>query len=134
MDEKAFAPEMEAYLDHIIAQSPGRPVLQFNRVDFRLQWLRRNYPRAQIIHLYRNPRNQWMSMIQNDGWIPREYRLRRESLLPEFNAFYLWNWWRDLHFFMPFLKLSHLDHPYQIHYLLWRLSYMFGKEHANISL
>jgi hypothetical protein len=134
MDAYSFDPEMEQFLDRLIEQSPGRPVLQFNRIDFRLQWLRDRYPNAQILHLYRNPRNLWVSMIQNDGWVSPDYRLGAEAVRPEINAFYLWYWWHDLQFLMPFLQISRLDHPYQIHYLLWRMSYLFGKQYAHVSI
>jgi len=134
MDEYYFAPELERYINLLIENAKGRPILQFNRVDFRLQWLKAHYPNAKTIHLYRNPRDQWMSMIKNDCYIPKEFKWDKEDTYPPINTFYLFDWWKDLHFQMPFLSLDYLEHPYQIHYLIWRLSYLFGRQFSDISI
>jgi len=134
MDEFHFDPDLENYINLLIENAPGRPVLQFNRVDFRLQWLRSRYPNAKIMHLFRNPRDQWMSMVKNDGYISREFKWDKNNKTAFINTFYLWDWWKDLHFQMPFLKLDYLEHPYQVHYLVWRMSYLYGKQFSDLSL
>ncbi len=45
----------------------GRPVLQFNRIDFRLAWFAGSFP-AKIVHIYRHPqingaRRCWTSRV-----------------------------------------------------------------------
>ena len=134
MNECDFDINLERFIDLLIDSADGRPVLQFNRVDFRLQWLRSRYPSASILHLYRNPRDQWMSMIRNDQYIPIDYVWDKNDRYPPINAFYMLDWWRDLHFSVPALRFEYLDHPYQIHYILWRMSYMFGKQHSDFSI
>ena len=49
-------PELELYINELIDLSGGLvPVLQFNRVDLRLSWLKAKFPKATIIHIKRNP-------------------------------------------------------------------------------
>jgi len=134
MDQHFFAPELETYLNTILANTMERPVFQFNRVDFRLQWLKTHFRFAKIIHLYRNPRDQWMSMIRNDVFIPKNYLWDKSDLYPPLNTFFLFDWWKDLHTHMPFLDLDPLRHPYQVHYLIWRLSYLYGKQFSDLSI
>jgi hypothetical protein len=134
MDEYDFDIRLERFIDLLINNAKGRPVLQFNRVDFRLKWLRIHYPSAFILHLYRHPRDQWLSMINNDQYIPKNYTLDKQDLYQPINTFYMMDWWRDLHVKIPILDIRNLDHPYQIHYLLWRLSYLFGRTYSNLSI
>lgn len=134
MDETYFDPLLEKYLNLLIDSADGRPVLQFNRVDFRLRWLRYRYPEATILHMYRNPRDQWMSMIKNDQYIPKTYSWDKTDNYPKINTFYLWDWWNDLYGHLPFLDLNQLEHPYQIHYLIWICSYIFGRNFGHISI
>jgi len=47
----------------LIDHAPGRAVLQFNDVDLRLPWLRARFPEADILHVYRHPRDQWCSTL-----------------------------------------------------------------------
>src|SRR5438105_10664268 len=35
MDANSWNPDMKRYVEFLIAMAPGRPVLQFNRIDFR---------------------------------------------------------------------------------------------------
>ena len=41
MDAESWDPAMKSYVELMIDRAPGRPVLQFNRIDFRLPWFRR---------------------------------------------------------------------------------------------
>jgi len=118
MGEHDFNYKLEKYLNTLINNAKDTPVLQFNRVDFRLGWLKKKYPGAKLIHLFRHPRDQWVSRIQNDVFIPKDYQFSGE-FYPDINAFYLYDWWRSLCNEMPFLELDYLSHPYQIHYLIW---------------
>lgn len=128
-----FDYKLERYIDKLVQEADGKSVLQFNRADFRLAWLKNRYPTARIIHLFRNPRDQWISKIKNDVYIPREYQFT-DDFYPAMNAFYLYDWWKALRLEMPFLEMDLLTHPYQIHFLLWRVSYLYGKKYSDISI
>jgi hypothetical protein len=129
MSDKVYQPKMRAFIDTIIERSPKRPVLQFNRVDFRLPWLRKQYPNAKIVHLYRNPRDQWCSFLM-DKELMNKYDVETAYI----DNFYLDVWARDLSQHFPFLNKQITPHPYKRFYYLWKLSYLFGVEYSDISI
>jgi hypothetical protein len=130
MDERAWDPCLKRYIDILIDHAAGRAVLQFNRVDFRLPWLRAQFPSARIVHLYRHPRDQWISTLFSD-----EFPLNgRIADFHPFDRFYLLMWARDLRKRFPVLNIDDQEHPYQLFYLIWRLSYLFGRQYADWSL
>lgn len=123
--------DMQAYIDYLIGHAPGRPVLQFNHVDFRLPWLRRHYPEARLLHLYRHPRDQWVSSLVRPQDVPRDITTA------DFYAhdhFYLLAWLRDLAYQFPFLDPRYETSPYRLFYLLWRLSHHYGRAYAHASV
>jgi hypothetical protein len=130
MDETFWAPEMRRYIELLIENARMRAVLQFNHVDFRLPWLRANFPQAKVIHLYRHPRDQWVSSLlgskfPTDGSISRFRRC---------DHFYLTTWARDLKYHFPFLDERSVSHPYELFYYIWKLSYWFGRAYADTSV
>jgi hypothetical protein len=132
MDEHSWAPEMKQYIDTLIAGSAGRPVLQFNRIDFRLPWFRHHYPSATYIHIFRHPRDQWCSTLQGDL-----KRFPRDASIADFHPFdkfYLRMWAEDLKYHFPFLDEKCNRHPYQILYYIWKLSYLFGVKYCDHSI
>jgi hypothetical protein len=131
MDEHFWDPDLKRYVDILIERAPGRPVLQFNRIDFRLPWFRRHYPNAQIVHLYRHPRDQWCSALMDVKCFPRQGRVEEFAA---HDKFYLLNWANDLKYHFPFLEPAAADHPYQVFYYVWKLSYLFGRRYADHSL
>lgn len=132
MDETHYNPGMRAYISSLISRSKGRAVLQFNRVDFRLPWLRAHFPEARILHLYRHPREQWMSILGKGARIGLEARIGTSHELPA-DGFYTLEWARDLRHVFSFMEPEG-RHPYELHYLLWRLSYVFGKMYSDLSI
>jgi hypothetical protein len=125
-----WEPHLKRYIELLIERAKGRPVLQFNRVDFRLPWLRANFPGAAIVHLYRHPRDQWCSSLMGDPFPPDG---DLASFAP-YDKFYLLSWARDLKHHFPFLDERSSPHPYRLFYYLWRLSYLFGRSYAHHSL
>jgi hypothetical protein len=131
MSERAWNPRMKSYMEQLVERADGRPVLQFNRLDFRLPWARRTFPNAKLVHLYRHPREQWTSNLQK---IERFAPDGRMSDFAEVDGFYLLNWARDLKYHFPFLDERSIEHPYQLHYFLWKLSYVYGRSWSDVSL
>lgn len=131
MDADSWDPALQRYIETLIARAPGRPVLQFNRVDFRLPWLRSHFPNAKLIHLYRHPRDQWCSALMDPRAFPKE------GTMKEFAAhdhYYQSTWAADLRYHFPFLDPAQAAHPYQVFYYIWKLSYWFGRRHSHYSL
>jgi len=131
MTEASYKPGMIHYIDALIRSGDERVVLQFNRLDFRLSWIRKHYPKAKIIHIYRHPREQWLSYIKSAercSPVDNFYSLGNQDF------FYLRHWGRDLRFVFPFLDENKLSHPYELFYLIWRLSYNHGVSYADYSL
>ena len=118
------------YIHELIAETDRRAVLQFNRMDFRLHWLRSNFPQGKIVHLFRHPREQWMSIQKDGGPVSTSYRYRSGDRL---DLFYLINWADDLKTVFPFLEPSG-QHPYAIHYYIWYLSFLYGRYYADLSI
>jgi hypothetical protein len=129
MTQESWAPNMKAYIEGLVEHAKGRPVLQFNRIDFRLSWIKTNFPNAKIIHLYRHPRDQWCSFLtdkklMNKDDVTDTYR----------DAFYLDSWCRDLAQHYPILDKQNTPHPYQRFYYLWKLSYLHGMKYSDHNL
>lgn len=131
MEPADWDPNMRAYIRALIEHAPSRPVLQFNRIDLRLPWLRYQFPKARIVHLYRHPRDQWMSMLGGSDAFPATGRV--EDFTPH-DRYYLLRWCRDLKHHFPFLDEAQAEHPYALHYSLWRLSYVYGLHYADYSI
>lgn len=131
-------PELKRYIEILIERAKGRPVLQFNRIDFRLPWVRKNFPNARVIHLVRHPRDQWCSsLVDNKVNANIGFGVKRDCTFEEFrNIDYhdLMVWARDLRHHFPFLDEQRLKHPYQMFYFIWKLSYLFGKKYSHYTL
>lgn len=131
MDAGFWDPIMKRYVECLIERAPGRAVLQFNRIDFRLPWFRANFPDAKIVHLYRHPRDQWCSTLIDPQCFPQNGTMRE---FVSRDKFYLRTWARDLEFHFPFLAEEFVSHPYQMFYYIWKLSYLFGSHYADLSM
>jgi hypothetical protein len=131
MPAEAWNPRMRAYISTLIRRARGRPVLQFNEVDFRLPWLRRQFPEAKIVHIYRHPRDQWCSTLGGAATSMANMTLGDFDHL---DGFYLRTWANDLKHYFPFIDLSDQTHPYEIFYQIWRLSHLFGRRFADLSI
>lgn len=120
--------ELVQYIRFLIsAAQPRIAVLQFNRVDFRLPWLRAQFPEAKILHMFRNSRDQWFSMVRD---LPKEQRLA-----PCINTGYeLMTWSCSLALDFPFLFGPGIRSSYHRHYILWKLSKLMGERCSDLSV
>lgn len=129
LSEESWQPKMKKYIEKLIENTKGRPVLQFNRIDFRLPWIKKNFPNAKLVHLYRNPRDQWCSFLTN------KKLMNKHDVEDNYeDNFYLNVWCNDLKRFFPFLSPAETPHPYRRFYYLWKLSYNHGVKNSDISI
>jgi sulfotransferase family protein len=131
MDEHSWNPAMQRYVEVLVESAQGRPVLQFNRVDMRLAWLRSRFPNAKLLHIFRHPRDQWCSTLPASLHNGQALTLRDFEPL---DGFYLLPWARDLINYFPFLSLHEDTHPYELFYQIWKLSYLFGRAYCHASV
>jgi hypothetical protein len=129
MGMAAKDPMMERYIQALIDAATARPVLQFNRVDFRLAFLRQYFPNATIVHVRRSPRDTWRSTLKG---LANDPSWTLETFEP-FSKFYLLPWYRDLALAFPWLICRYdKTHPYEIHYSFSRLSDLFASRYAHV--
>lgn len=127
LEESDSHPQLEKYINFLINAAEKTPVLQFNRIDFRLPWFRKRFEDTRLIHLYRDPRDQWMSMAKN---LPREAWDN-----PFENTQYdLLIWACSLAENFPFLFSNVIKTSYHLHYMLWRLSKLMGERYSDLSI
>ncbi len=131
MPASTYNGRMLRYIEIMIEGARGRPVLQFNEVDFRLGWLRAWFPGVPIIHIFRHPRDQWCSTLQGAALTAVQCRVRE---LEAYDGFYLMRWARDLKHTFPFLTMDAEAFAYELYYQLWKLSYLFGQHYAELSV
>lgn len=119
--------ELKAYLDFLL-QLAGKntPVLKFVRMDFRLPWLRRNYPDAVIIHIHRQPREQWLSMTAHH---PVAIATARGLGVFQLNAFAA-----SLLFSVPEIMSPGITSSYERAYYLSRISRAVGEKYADLTI
>lgn len=128
MGRQDYNPNMRSYIEALATKAPQRPLLQFNRIDFRLAWIKANFPTAKLLHLYRHPRDQWCSFLTDHKLMNKD-----EVVVNYIDAFYLDVWCDDLLAHFPFLDSHKTPHPYQRFYYLWKLSYLFGRRYSDYS-
>jgi len=126
LTEQDSWPELRRYINFLISQSgEKKPVLQFNRMDFRWSWLNGFYPQAKTLYLKRNPVQLWYSQRKH---IPAENH-NNESYA---DAYELMPWCADLVSQLPFLAPQKGRHGFFRFYILYRLSVIIGVAKADV--
>ena len=121
--------KLAQYIEYIIAQSGDKiPVLQFNRMDLRLGWLRNKFPNATIININRNAFSSWVSSRKH---LQHEADKNDES---HPDAYDLMQWSVDLAQHFPMLLPKHNRNSYYRHYFIWKLSRLISDSNIDIHL
>ena len=122
-------PELLDYFNFLIENSKDKTtVLQFNRMDLRLSWIKNNFPHATIIHIQRQPHPLWVSSRKH---LAQESDKINES---HTDAYDLMQWTADLSPLFPVLQAQLNRHSYFRHYFIYKLSKQMAKQHADIHL
>jgi hypothetical protein len=96
-------------------------------MDLRLPWLRAHFPSVPIVYIYRDPREQWVSMINNQGLTDIDD--------PFLNTGYdLVIWSANLAPHVPHLGSSEITSSYERHYLIWRICHELAKIYATCTV
>ena len=123
-------PALRDYLQLLIdaaLERNERPILQFNRMDFRLPWLQANFPTAKIVYISRNSREQWVSMVSHLPPIVQDHPL-------VLDAYELTEWSCALSRELPVLADPSIATSYERALLLWQLSQWMGERMADVCL
>src|SRR5712692_7843372 len=127
--------DLYRYLCYIIGTSFGRRskvLLKFNRMTFRLEWLRAKFPEAKIVHIFRDKKAEWNSIVKRV-----QQHLGREDVGQadvNFNGFSLASWCEDLKTRFPELDAANSRTGYDRFCKLWELSLAAHRRHADISI
>ncbi len=121
-------PELEAYIQQLIDLSGSdTPVLQFNRVDLRLAWLRAKFPAAKIIHIERNPLQLYHSQRKHIA-------LAHRDEAHYWDAYELMPWCHALAQQLPFLLSTEYRHAFYPFYALYQLSKLLAVQFADVTI
>jgi hypothetical protein len=122
-------PELEDYINCLIRHADNKTtVLQFNRADLRLSWLKNSFPNATIIHIERQPFPLWVSSRKH---LQSEDDKNNES---HADAYDLMQWSADLSSLFPMLVKSNNRSSYYRHYFIWKLAQCCAHAHADMHL
>lgn len=122
-------PELVKYINYLIGQSSEKvAVLQFNRMDLRLGWLKNHFPEALIINIERSPYPLWVSSRKH---INDEQQRNNESFQ---DAYDLMQWSVNLSKAFPMLQKKDNRNAYYRHYFIWKLSQLMAKANAHLFL
>jgi hypothetical protein len=83
-----------------------------------------------LLHLYRNPRDQWCSSLVDPARFPPT---GSTADFAAYDHFYLLPWAQDLSYHFPFVDPRAVRRPYELFYYIWRMSYDFGHAYAHAS-
>jgi hypothetical protein len=121
-------PELNEYIEFLIQNSDTNTVvLQFNRVDLRLTWLKNNFPFAKIVHIQRQPRCLWKSSRKH----LKDSDKHNES---HPDAYDLMQWSADLASTFPMLAPVKSRSSYFRHYFIWKLAQRLANSSADLNL
>jgi hypothetical protein len=123
------------YLEYLIGMGcsrGGKVLLKFNRISFRLPWLRARFPQAKIVHIYRNPEGQWRSMVRRG-----QEHAGREDIgqdRPDFEGFNIASSCEDLKSVFPELTAGHSNTGFERFLKLYERSLAAHRACADVSL
>jgi hypothetical protein len=118
--------DLKNYIAFLLASTGDHAVacLKMNRMDLRLPWLRSTFPDVPVVYIYRDPRDQWVSLFRNQS--------AAEIDDPYLNSGYdLMVWSANLFPYIPRFGSTDIWSSYERHYLIWRISFELAKLYAD---
>jgi Sulfotransferase family len=135
METGASAPRLKRYLDYLIEtgfQRHSRVLLKFNRMNFRLPWLRAQFPEAKIVHIYRDKDSEWKSILRRGQEHVGKEDIGQDS--PHFEGFQIATWCEDLKRQFPELAAEASRTGYERFCKLYDRSLAAQQPYADISI
>lgn len=128
LEEEDHWGDFEKYLKYL-TECTGEDVavLQCNRIDLRLPWIRSRFPDARIVHLHRNVRDAYVSIVRH--LMPDQLDNANEP-----NIYDMLEWCAVLASDFPFLAGPDIKTMYDRHYYLWKLSRIMAERWADCSI
>ena len=121
--------ELRQYIQFLIDSSANKiPVLQFNRMDLRLDWLKNTFPQAKILHISREPYDLWLSSRKH---LEKDEDKQNES---HPDAYDLLQWSANLSTYFPMLSPQKGRHSYFRHYFIWKLAQQCAQSSADLKI
>jgi hypothetical protein len=133
LEPDAQAPALHRYLTYLIGTSYARAprvVLKDNRFAFRLGWLRRHFPDARVVNVYRDLDDQWRSWVRRAQEYAGREDVGQDSVA--FMGFRLAAWCDDLAAAYPELAAERSSSGYERFSKLWTLSRREHERHADV--
>jgi hypothetical protein len=107
-------------------------MMKDNRLAFRLGWLKTNFPRTRIVHVYRDKDEQWRSIVRRgQEWLGRS-DIGQDSV--HFAGFNVAEWCEVLCARFPELAAERSETGYERFSKLWELCYAEQRRHADVSI
>jgi hypothetical protein len=129
------ADDLYRYIKYLIETASARRkkvLLKFNRMSFRLPWLRARFPEAKIIHIYRDKDSQWKSIVAR-----AQEHLGREDVgqySTHFRGFNIADWGEDLKRTFPELCAEQSKTGFERFSKLYDRSLATHRLHADVSV
>ena len=129
------AEDLYRYVSYLIEAASAhseKVVLKFNRATFRLGWMRRRFPEATILHIYRPKEKQWNSIVRR-----AQAHLGREDVgqdRVDFNGMNIARWCEDLKRVFPELQAVSSESGFERFGKLYDLSFREHKKYSELSV
>jgi hypothetical protein len=127
--------DLYRYISYLIEKSRTRNpkvLLKFNRVNFRLPWLRARFPEAKVVHIYRDKGSQWKSIVARGQEHWGRENIGQDS--PHFEGFNIASWCEDLKSVFPELAAEHSQTGFDRFSKLYDRSLVAQQASADISV
>jgi hypothetical protein len=129
------AEDLYQYIKYLIETASVRQkkvLLKFNRMSFRLPWLRARFPEAKIVHIYRDKESQWKSIVARG-----QEHLGREDVgqySAHFRGFNIADWGEDLKTAFPELAAEQSKTGFERFSKLYDRSLAAHRLHTDVSI
>jgi hypothetical protein len=131
----ASADRLYRYLSYLVGTAHGKApnaVLKEIRLTFRLAWLKKTFPQARIVHVWRDLDEHWRSIVRRVQEHVGHEDVGQERA--DFMGFRIGAWCDDLAATYPELAVEHSSSGYERFAKLWELTKRENERHADVSV